>query len=142
MSRWVANSKLDKIKEIEYRVNANKKDLEELTEIYIRAFSPKGYKGATSYNDYDTIASGNKERGIIDYSKEKERLETLIALDKQIIENLSKEVETEEYLKLLNNNADKARFLRKVVGMNQRETAKILGINERHVKRLENKTNS
>ena len=141
LSKWENDNRLKTIKEITWRIEANKRDLEELTEIYIKAFSPKKYKGSTSYNDYDTIPGGNKELGIIDYKKEKERLETLITLDQQIINSLSKEVETEAYLKLLNNNVDKVKFLRKVAGYSQVKTAEILEINERHVKRLENKLN-
>lgn len=131
-------NRLDKIKDMEYKISDIKKQLKDLDDMYLKAFSPKGYKSGTSYNDYDTIPGGNKEFHIEEYFEEKKRLETLLDLDKQILLSLKREVDEKEYLELLNTNSQKVKFLRVVKGYTQAKTAEIIGINERTVRRIEN----
>lgn len=50
-----------KIYEVELRIITNERQLKELDEEYLRAFSPEGYKSVTSYNDYDAINGSRKE---------------------------------------------------------------------------------
>lgn len=57
------------MKEIKLRLETNRYELKRLDKIYLKAFSPKGYKGCTSYNDYDTIPAGNKEYRIEVFEK-------------------------------------------------------------------------
>lgn len=131
-------NRLDKIKDMEYKISDIKKQLKDLDAMYLKAFSPKGYKSGTSYNDYDTIPGGNKEFHIEEYFAEKKRLETLLELDKQILLSLKREVDEKEYLELLNTNSQKVKFLRVVKGYTQAKTAEIIGISERQVQRIEN----
>lgn len=131
-------TRLEQIKQIEDRIIETKKQLKELDELYLKAFSPKGYKGGTSYNDYDTIPGGNKEFHIEEYFEEKKRLETLLDLDKQILLSLKREVDEKEYLELLNTNSQKVKFLRVVKGYTQAKTAEVIGVSERTVQRIEN----
>lgn len=130
-------NRLDKIKDMEYKISDIKKQLKDLDDMYLKNFAPKGYKGSTSYNDYDTIPAGNKEFHVEDYFEEKKRLETLLELDKQILLSLKREVDEKEYLELLNTNSQKVKFLRVVKGYTQAKTAEIIGVSERTVQRLE-----
>ncbi|WP_040194771.1 helix-turn-helix domain-containing protein [Clostridium culturomicium] len=131
-------NRLDKIKDMEYKISDIKKQLKDLDDMYLKAFSPKGYKSGTSYNDYDTIPGGNKEFHIEEYFEEKKRLETLLDLDKQILLSLKREVDEKEYLELLNTNSQKVKFLRVVKGYTQAKTAEVIGVSERTVQRIEN----
>lgn len=131
-------NRLEKIKDMEYKISDIKKQLDDLYDMYLKAFSPKGYKSGTSYNDYDTIPGGNKEFHIEEYFAERKRLETLLELDEQILLSLKRDVDEKEYLELLNTNSQKVKFLRVVKGYTQAKTAKILGISIRQVQRLEN----
>lgn len=132
-------TRLEQIKQIEDRIIETKKQLKELDDMYLKAFSPKGYKGGTSYNDYDTIPGGNKEFHIEEYYGIKTKLETLLELNEQILINLKMEVDEEEYLGLLKNNYQKIKFLRIVKGYTQAKTAERLGISLRYVQILEKK---
>lgn len=132
-------NRLEKIKKVKKRIEDNKIALERLTDTYLSAFAPAGYKGGSSYNDYDTIHGGNKELRLEDFAKEKERIETLIILDKGILERYEKENEEEEYLKELCDIKDKILYLRKVCGYTQNETAKILNLSKRQIQRLDTK---
>lgn len=123
---------------MEYKISDIKKQLKDLDDMYLKAFSPKGYKSGTSYNDYDTIPGGNKEFHIEEYFEEKKRLETLLDLDKQILLSLKREVDEKEYLELLNTNSQKVKFLRVVKGYTQAKTAEVIGVSERTVQRIEN----
>lgn len=131
-------NRLDKIKDMEYKISDIKRQLKDLDDMYLKAFSPKGYKSGTSYNDYDTIPGGNKEFHIEEYFEEKKRLETLLDLDKQILLSLKREVDEKEYLELLNTNSQKVKFLRVVKGYTQAKTAEVIGVSERTVQRIEN----
>lgn len=133
-------NRLDRIKDMEYKISDIKKQLKDLDDMYLKAFSPKGYKSGTSYNDYDTIPGGNKEYHIEEYFVEKKRLETLLELDKQILLSLKREVDVDEYLKLLTTNIQKVKFLRIVKGYTQAKTAEIIGISLRYVQMLEKNT--
>lgn len=131
-------NRLDKIKDIEFRIRDIKRQISELDKTYFEGFAPKGYKSSTSYNDYDTIPGGNKEFHIEEYFAEKKRIETLMELDEQILLSLKREVDENEYLELLTTKAQKVKFLRVVKGYTQTKTAEIIGISERTVQRLEN----
>lgn len=132
-------NRLETIKDLEFKVKSIKTDLKKLDEKYQRAFTPKGYKKGTSYNDYDTIPGGNKELHIEEYFAEKKRLETLLDLTEEVILSLKREVDEKEYLRLLTNNYQKVKFLRIVKGYTQAKTAEILDISDRTVQRLESK---
>lgn len=130
-------NRIEKIKKVKKRINENELALGRLTDTYLKAFAPAGYRGGSSYNDYDTIHGGSKELRLEDFAKEKERLETMILLDKNILERLEKENEEEEYLKELVNVKDKILYLRKVCGYSQMQTSKILNISKKQIQRLE-----
>lgn len=134
----MSRSRLDAIKDMEYKISDIKKQLDDLYDMYLKAFSPKDYKSVTSYNDYDTIPGGNKEFHIEEYFAERKRLETLLELDEQILLSLKREVDEKEYLELLTTNAQKVKFLRVVKGYTQAKTAEMIGISERTVRRIEN----
>ncbi|WP_040191038.1 ECF-type sigma factor family protein [Clostridium culturomicium] len=129
-------TRLEQIKQIEDRIIETKKQLKELDELYLKAFSPKGYKGGTSYNDYDTIPGGNKEYHLDQYCLQKNKLETLLMIDRNILSNLKRDINVDETLKLLSNNTLKVKFLRIVAGYTQKETAEKLGISESSVYRM------
>ena len=130
-------NKIEKIEKVKKRIEDNKKALEDLTSMYINAFAPDTYKSGTSYNDYDTIHGGRKELRLEDYAKEKERLETMIKLDENIVNRYEKENWEEEYLSELVEVKDKIMYLRKVCGYSQNQTAKKLNLARRQVQRLE-----
>lgn len=129
-------NRLEQIKQIEDRIIETKKQLKELDELYLKVFSPKGYKSGTSYNDYDTIPSGNKEYHLDQYCLQKNKLETLLMIDRNILSNLKRDINVDETLKLLSDNTLKVKFLRIVAGYTQKETAEKLGISESSVYRM------
>lgn len=129
-------TRLEQIKQIEDRIIETKKQLKELDELYLKVFSPKGYKSGTSYNDYDTIPSGNKEYHLDQYCLQKNKLETLLMIDRNILSNLKRDINVDETLKLLSDNTLKVKFLRIVAGYTQKETAEKLGISESSVYRM------
>ena len=131
-------NRLEKIKDIEYKIKQIKRDIEELDRKYVKAYAPKGYGHGTSYNDYDTIPGGNKELHLESYHEEKKKKETLLELNEEILLSLKMEVDEKEYLELLTNNYQKVKFLRIVKGHTQAKTAEIIGISERQVQRIEN----
>lgn len=69
------------LEEIKLRLDTNRYELRKLDEFYLKAFAPKGYKGSTSYNDYDTIPSGYKEYSIEEYSIKRNKLIKSIKYD-------------------------------------------------------------
>ncbi|WP_346891226.1 helix-turn-helix transcriptional regulator [Clostridium sp. UBA3887] len=131
-------NRLDKIKDIEYKIRQIKMDIEELDRKYLKAYAPKGHGHGTSYNDYDTIPGGNKELHLESYHEERKKKETLLELNEEILLSLKMEVDINEYLSLLTNNYQKVKFLRIVKGYTQAKTAEIIGISERTVQRIEN----
>ncbi|MEG0133101.1 MAG: helix-turn-helix transcriptional regulator [Clostridium sp.] len=132
-------TRLDKIRDIEYKIIGIKKQLKDLEETYINAYAPKEYSSGTSYNDYDTIHGGKKELYVESYYEEKKRLETLLELNEEILLSLKREVDEKEYLELLTTNAQKVKFLRVVKGYTQVKTAELIGISERTVQNIESK---
>ena len=134
-------NKLEQIKEIEYRVAENIIALKKLDGTYLKYCCPEGYKGGTSYNDYDTIHGSRKEYTVEKYLHEKLKLQTMIDLDESILKNLKSEVDTDNYLKLLKDNKQKVKFLRIVKRCTQAEVAEILHISTRQVQRIEKSLN-
>lgn len=132
-------NRLDKIKDIEYKIRQLKREIKELDRKYLKAYAPKGYGCGTSYNDYDTIPGGNKELHLESYYEERKRKETLLELNEEILLSLKMEVDTDEYLSLLTNNYQKVKFLRIVKGYTQEKVAEKLDISERQIRRLERK---
>lgn len=137
MNKFNEINKLEMIKEITYRIEENTKALLKLKDTYLKCCGPEGFKSGTSYRDYDTIHGSKKEYTVESYVKEKVRLENIIELDKEILSNIKKEIDTEEYLKLLTDNKQKVRFLRIIKRYTQSQTAEIIGISERQVRRIE-----
>jgi hypothetical protein len=132
-------NRLDKIKELDIRIEQIKRDLEELDEVYLKGFAPKGYGCGTSYNDYDTISGGNKELHLEDYFERKKKLEQLLDIALKARLELKSEVDVELWLKLITNIPDKVHFLRVVKGYTQAKTAEMLNISERYVQKLDKK---
>lgn len=111
--------------------------LYKLDEKYLKAYSPKGCPGGTSYNDYDTIHGSKKEPRIEDYHKERQRILAMIDLDEQLLISISMRIDEKEYVELLKNNNQKVKYYRFVKGYTQSETSEILNISERQVRRIE-----
>lgn len=122
--------------EIEERINRNERTIKKLDETYIKAFCPQS-GGGTSYEDYDSIHGTRKEYRVEDYFKAKQRLLTMIDLDKQLLVSAGIETEDEIYLSYLENNEQKVKYLRRVKGYTQEKTAEKLGISDRQVRRIE-----
>nr|DAU44802.1 MAG TPA: RNA polymerase sigma factor [Caudoviricetes sp.] len=124
-------------KEIQDRIEQNKKALADLDKKYLKAFAPEGYKTGTSYNDYDTIHGSRKELRVEDYIREREKIRALIELDEQILSTEIAIAEDEKYLSKLKNKEDKIKYLRKVRGYTQERTAEILNVDVRTIQRIE-----
>ncbi|OFS21683.1 hypothetical protein HMPREF3070_12585 [Clostridium sp. HMSC19A10] len=72
----------------------------------------------------------------------KRRLIVQIELDKATLDSIidiDSDIEDEEYLKLLETNEQKVSYCRIVKGYSQKETAKLIGISDRQVRRIEQK---
>ena len=123
-------------KEIQDRIEQNKKALADLDKKYLKAFAPEGYKTGTSYNDYDTIHGSRKDPRITEYFEERKKILTLIELDEGLLTKVV-DVDEEEYLKVLDTNVKKVKFLRDVKGYTQQEVSDKLKIGLRTVQRIE-----
>lgn len=123
-------------KEIQDRIEQNKKALAELDKKYLKAFAPEGYKTGTSYNDYDTIHGSRKDPRITEYFEERKKILTLIELDEGLLTKVVY-VDEEEYLKVLDTNVKKVKFLRDVKGYTQQEVSDKLKMGLRTVQRIE-----
>lgn len=132
-------NRLEKIKELDIRIEQIRDDLEELDQVYLRGFTPKGYSKGTSYNDYDTISGSNKELHLEDYFERKKKLEELLSIALKSRLEFKSEVETDVWLELITDITDKVHFLREVKGYTQARTAEMLNISERYVQKLEKK---
>lgn len=125
-------------KEIQDRIEQNKKALADLDKKYLKAFAPEGYKSGTSYNDYDTIHRSRKAPRITEYFEERKKILTLIELDEGLLDKVDMvDVDEEEYLKVLDTNVKKVKFLRCVKRYTQKEVAEKLRISEQTVRRIE-----
>lgn len=125
-------------KEIQDRIEQNKKALADLDRKYLKAFAPEGYKSGTSYNDYDTIHGSRKDPRIIEYFEERKKILTLIELDEGLLDKVYMvDVDEEEYLKVLDTNVKKVKFLRDVKGYTQQEVSDKLKLGLRTVQRIE-----
>jgi DNA-directed RNA polymerase specialized sigma24 family protein len=123
-------------KEIQDRIEQNKKALVDLDKKYLKAFAPEGYKSGTSYNDYDTIHGSRKSPRITEYFEERKKILTLIELDEGLLTKVVY-VDEEEYLKVLDTNVKKVKFLRDVKGYTQQEVSDKLKLGLRTVQRIE-----
>lgn len=123
-------------KEIQDRIEQNKKALVDLDKKYLKAFAPEGYKSGTSYNDYDTIHGSRKSPRITEYLEERKKILTLIELDEGLLTKVVY-VDEEEYLKVLDTNVKKVKFLRDVKGYTQQEVSDKLKLGLRTVQRIE-----
>lgn len=123
-------------KEIQDRIEQNKKALADLDKKYLKAFAPEGYKSGTSYNDYDTIHGSRKDPRITEYFEERKKILTLIELDEGLLTKVV-DVDEEEYLKVLDTNVKKVKFLRDVKGYTQQEVSDKLKLGLRTVQRIE-----
>lgn len=123
-------------KEIQDRIEQNKKALVDLDKKYLKAFAPEGYKSGTSYNDYDTIHGSRKDPRITEYFEERKKILTLIELDEGLLTKVVY-VDEEEYLKVLDTNVKKVKFLRDVKGYTQQEVSDKLKLGLRTVQRIE-----
>lgn len=123
-------------KEIQDRIEQNKKALADLDKKYLKAFAPEGYKSGTSYNDYDTIHGSRKSPRITEYFEERKKILTLIELDEGLLTKVVY-VDEEEYLKVLDTNVKKVKFLRDVKGYTQQEVSDKLKLGLRTVQRIE-----
>lgn len=128
LRRVLLMNRLDKTKDIEYKIKQIKRDIEELDRKYVKAYATKGYGHGKSYNDYNIIPGGNKEFHVENYCEERKKKETLLELNEDILLSLKIEVDEKEYLELLTNNYKKVKFLRIVRVYAQAKTAEILDI--------------
>ena len=128
---------MDKITEIRNRVKENRDKYNYIVKHIIKVSAPQGYKEGTSYQDVDMIKGSRKEINMVKVLESLHQLESIIYLDEIILENLERDKDIEEKLKELETNKDKVYYLRNVQGLTQEKTAEILGISDRHVRRLE-----
>lgn len=128
--------KIDR-REIEDRIINNKLQIKKLDSKYLKAYCPKSPTGETSYEDYDCIHGSKKEYRIEEYYRQKKRLMAMVELDEQILQSANCLVEDKKYLELLENKEQKVKYLRIIRGYTQEKTADILGISDRHVRRIE-----
>lgn len=125
-------------KEIQDRMEQNKKALADLDKKYLKAFAPEGYKSGTSYNDYDTIHGSRKDPRITEYFEERKKILTLIELDEGLLDKVDMvDVDEDEYLKVLDTNVKKVKFLRDVKGYTQQEVSDKLKLGLRTIQRIE-----
>ena len=130
------------LEKIKLRLDTNRYELKKLDEFYLKAFAPKGYKGSTSYNDYDTIPSGNKEYSIEEFSIIRNRLLKAIEYDEKAIFNMLNLIDVDEYLKLLKTNTERIDYLRNVRGYTLKKIENKLGLNKRYIQRVLKKINN
>lgn len=129
-------------REIQDRIEQNRKALDDLDRKYLKAFAPEGYKCSTSFEDFDSIHGSRKDPRIEEYLEEKKKILTLIELDQGLLDRTDMvDVDEEEYLKVLDTREKKVRFLRNVKGYTQQEVAEKLGISEQTVRRIEKEFN-
>lgn len=129
------------LEEIKLRLDTNRYELRKLDEFYLKAFAPKGYKGSTSYNDYDTIPSGNKEYSIEEFLIIRNRLIKAIEYDEKVLFKLVNEINLDAYLELLEDNKEKIEYLRNVQGYSINKISEKLDISRRHINRVLKKEN-
>lgn len=130
------------LEEIKLRLDTNRYELKKLDEFYLKAFAPKGYKESTSYNDYDTIPSGNKEYSIEEYSTKRHKLVKEIRYDEKALGNILNSIKVDEYLQFLKTNTEKIDYLRNVQEYTLKEIANKLGLNKRYIQRVLKKINN
>lgn len=129
---------MDRITEIKQRLEKNRKDKEYILENVIKAAAPSGYKESTSYLDADCIRGSRKEVDLAKVYEALGQLDNLIYLDELILDKMIKEeVEIPKRLEELPGNKERVYYLRQVQGYTQERTAEILGISDRHVRRIE-----
>lgn len=121
------------------RIDLNESKLRKLDLEFHKACYPAGIKDSTSYNDYDTIHGSKKELHVPEWYEAKRKLIVQIDLDQQILESIIDGVEDEEYLNLLETIEQKVAYCRIVQGYTQAKTAELIGLSERHVRRIEQK---
>lgn len=128
---------MDRIEEIKERIKRNKETIKMITDIYVKANAPEGYKSFTSYVDADAIHGSRKNIDTIEIIERIRILENLIYIDERILRNYEKEQRIQKKLLDIDNIRDKVYYLRKIEGKTQEQTAEILGITDRHVRRIE-----
>ena len=124
---------------IENQIRKNERLIERLLSTYYAAFSPEEYPTGTSYLDADTIHGTRKELHIEYLPDEINRIREMIEVDKIILNSLKRKVNIEVKLSELDNVQDKVKFLRRVMKLNQKGTAEILGMSERQIRRIDKK---
>lgn len=130
---------IEKIQDLDSRIEQIEKEINDIDELYMKSFAPKGYGKGTSYNDYDTIPGGNKELHLEDYYQRKKKLEELLVIALRARLELKSEIDTDVWLELITDINDKVHFLRVIKGYTQAKTAEILNISLRYVQMLEKK---
>jgi len=123
--------------EIKERIQITKDKIQRLDDRYKKAYTPKSPTGECSYFDFDSIHGSKKEYNMEEYYKERLRLTTLIELDQELIDSKGEEYDDKLYLSLLKTNVQKVKYLRIVREYTQTKISEILGISERHVRRIE-----
>lgn len=136
MNRHTQLQRKTKIKELTLRIELHKQEKKDISDKYLKAFAPMGYKTSTSYEDQDTIRGSREELDVFDYQGEINRLNRLIELDTTILNNIIKERDIEGYISDMTSNKDKVRYLRNVEGFKQREIAELLEIHIRTVQKM------
>lgn len=124
------------IEKIKNRIKFNQDKIKFIDDKYIRAFAPKGYKSGISYNDYDAIHGIKEEYSIDKYLIEKEKIQFRIDCDKRILDRFNDSSAIENYLSLIENNADRVGFLKVVFDLTQPQIAELMGYSNRQIQRL------
>jgi DNA-binding transcriptional ArsR family regulator len=123
-----------RIEELRSHIKEKEKELREIKEAAIRYSAPKGYPSGTSYEDYDCIHGSKKRIDIHKLAEEIEKLETLIEVDKKILEGLIKEKNIEEKIHDLETIDERVMYLRRI-GYTVEEIAETVFLSPRQVYR-------
>lgn len=124
------------VEEIKLRLDTNRYELKRLDKFYLKAFAPKGYKCSTSYNDYDTIPSGNKEYRIEEFESERNKLIKAIEYDEEALYNALNTIDIDKYLSLLSSNKQRVDYLRNVKNYKLKDIESKLGLSKRYILKI------
>ena len=123
-----------RIEELRSHIKEKEKELREIKEAAIKYSAPKGYPSGTSYELHDNIHGSKKEIDIYKLAENIEKLETLIEVEKKILERLIKEKDIEEKIHDLETIDERVIYLRRI-GYTVEEIAETVFLSPRQVYR-------
>ena len=124
-----------RIEDLRSHIKEKEKELREIKETAIRYSAPMGYPSGTSYEDYDCIHGSKKRVDIYKLAENIEKLETLIEVDKKILEGLIKEKNIEEKIRDLETIDERVMYLRRI-GYTVEEIAETIFLSVRQTYRI------